>query len=98
MIAWLVPPARPKRWGVTAVVTVKQDMRHHPVGPLAAQECLNLDDRTRFVEPRQAECDQTRIPVPLRRIEASRGRHGVRASIVTPKNFNRLLLQFQASR
>jgi len=39
---------------IAAVVAVKQDVRHHPVRPLAAEQCLDLGDGARFVELRQA--------------------------------------------
>ena len=77
---------------VVGIGDVEDDVRDHPVSPLAAEQRSNLRSCTRRVDACEPDRDQCGVPVPLVRIEVAtgpdearpcrcrRGRHGLARS------------------
>jgi hypothetical protein len=52
---------------------VEDDVRHHSVRPLALEEGANLLASSLNVGPGEADCNQRRVPVPLKWVDGWRG-------------------------
>ena len=66
-----LPEGGAREVGVLADRRVEDDVGHHPVRPLCAEERLELLLSARLVVPRAAERDERRIPAPLVGIEGA---------------------------
>ncbi len=78
-----VPQLRARR--VVRRGDVEHDVRHHSVAPLALQKRPNLVPSALWIDVRQAEGDERRIPVPLVRVELA-ARTEERAHVVAGKD------------
>ena len=66
-----LPEGGTREVGVLRDRRVEDDVGHHPVRPLCAEERLELLLGARLVVPRAAERDERRIPAPLVGIEGA---------------------------
>ena len=88
LAALRVPELRPRP--VVHRLGVEDHVRDHPVGPLAAQQRAHLGSRSFRIDPREADDDERRVPVPLPRVEPLRRLDEV-AGVVPPEDGERLV-------
>ena len=71
---------------------MKDDVRHHPVGPLPLEQRAHLDAAALGVDRREPDRDEGRVPVPLERVEPLR-RLDEAAGVVRPQDGDGTLSQ-----
>ena len=77
---------------IARIVGVENDVRHHPVVPLAGEQRLQLGPGAVDIEGRKPPGGKGAVPVPLERIEPGR-RNGIAAPVVAAQDRAGLIVQ-----